>query len=100
MTDNFIWDCISVVARFGVAICIVFNLFKFYEHFNLFERIGMGVAGGCAIMTTFYTFFDPENNPYQPWSNAMFALGVFIYFIARISRKIKHPETMAGWWNA
>lgn len=79
MTDVLFWSMIDTVCRLAVAFIVVVKLTKFYERYHADERVGLGLAGGCAFMSALA--------PVCSWSSSLFAVGVMIYFAGRLRRQ-------------
>lgn len=88
------WECLNIVCRIGVAAIVIVKLVCFYDHYKREERLGLGIAGGCALMTVPAVVEGPAS-PFGEWSTALFALGVMIYFAGRLRRQIHHARANA-----
>jgi hypothetical protein len=82
------WEWINLLARLGVVLIVVIKLTRFYDAYHFDERVGLGVVGGCALMSTF-TLLE-RNGPFASWPTAMFAVGVLLYFVGRLRRQLHH----------
>jgi hypothetical protein len=85
------WDILNSLARIGIAIIIVWKLYRFNALFNVWERYGMGMAGGCSILTI-SVIWQGERSVYDGWATSTFSVGVFLYFIGRMSRHWRHER--------
>ena len=83
------WESLSLACRFGVALVVVIKLTRFYDHYRIGERIGLGIAGGCALLSM-GVVMQGDTSPFRDWANASFALGVLIYFCGRLHRQLRH----------
>lgn len=85
------WECLNAVARTCVALVVIIKLVGFHDHYRWDERIGLGVAGGCALLTVPAALIG-QDSPFYAWAGAMFAIGVLVYFIGRLRRQIHHAR--------
>ena len=88
------WDILNSLMRVGIALIIVWKLYRFNALFNFWERYGMSIAGGCALMTI-NVIWDGERSPFDGWASFLFSFGVLLYFIGRMSRHWRHER--ANW---
>lgn len=91
MTPLDFWEIVNILARLGVALIVVIKLTRFYDHYKRGERLGLGIAGGCALMTI-PVIWEGPTSPFAGWAGAMFAVGVLIYFVGRLRRQFVHSQ--------
>lgn len=82
------WEWVSLIARALIVAAVLLKLLLFYDHYHVDERAGLGVVGGCALMSCF-TLLEPDS-PFNSWSTALFAFGVAVYFLGRLRRQLHH----------
>jgi len=89
MNDFTAWEAVDALCRLGVSLVAIVMLTYFYDDYKADERFGIGVAGGCALMTVPVALEGPAG-PFAEWAGALFAFGILVYFVGRVRRKIKH----------
>lgn len=89
MTDFGAWEGLNVLCRLGVVLIVIVKLWRFYDHYKPEERFGLGVLGGCALMTIGVLMEGPTS-PFSEWAGALFAFGVLIYLGGRVRRQVRH----------
>lgn len=85
------WEAVNVLARIGVAAIVIIKLTKFRDLHRGGERVGLGIAGGCAILTI-PVIWEGQASPFAGWAGAMFAVGILIYFSGRLVRQFRHDR--------
>lgn len=85
------WDVLNVLFRLGIIAIVVTKLWRFYDSFSREERLGLGIAGGCVLMTIPVIVQGPDS-PFSEWAGAFFALGVLVYFAGRLKRTRAHDR--------
>jgi hypothetical protein len=83
------WELMNVVCRLAVAGIVVIKLVFFYDSYRWDERLGLGIAGGCALLTM-VELGGFRSSPFDHWPSAFFAFGVMVYFVGRLRRQIHH----------
>lgn len=94
MNEFSIWEAANVVCRLGVVAVVVCKLWRFYDHYKPAERFGLGVLGGCALMTIPVLMEGPAS-PFAEWAGAFFTFGVLVYLGGRLRRQINHDNANA-----
>jgi hypothetical protein len=89
MPDLNAWECLSALCRMAVAVAVIVKLVLFFDHYKPSERFGLGVAGGCSLMTVPAVIQGPAS-PFAGWAGALFAFGVLVYFVGRLQRQFHH----------
>ena len=89
MPDFGLWEAINIVCRLGIAAICVVKLWAYFDLYKPLERLGIGIAGGCAFMTI-GVFFTGARSPFAEWASALFTVGVLLYFTSRLERQIRH----------
>lgn len=85
------WDIVNSAARIAIAAILIWKLLRFGALFNAWERYGMGIAGGCSLLTI-TVIWDGERSPYDGWATSAFSIGVLLYFVGRASRHWRHER--------
>lgn len=88
------WEAANIFCRLAVVGIVLVKLVWFFEDYHWDERFGLGVAGGCALMTVPVLLTGPAN-PFSEWAGALFAFGVLVYFAGRLRRQINHARRNA-----
>lgn len=88
------WDILNSLMRLGIAMIVVWKLYRFNPLFNSWERYGMGIAGGCSLLTV-TVIWDLERSPFDGWATSLFSFGIFLYFIGRMTRHWRHERNNA-----
>lgn len=86
-----IWDVLSASCRVAVAVIVVVKLVFFYDHYHRLERFGLGVAGGCSLLTVPVAIYGGQS-PFSEWTYAAFAFGIMLYFLGRLQRQVSHAR--------
>ena len=84
-------EWLNVMFRTAVAAVIAFKLYRFYDFYERDERFGLGVAGGCSLLTVPVVTQGPAS-PFAGWSGMLFAFGVLIYVGGRLRRQFRHER--------
>jgi len=76
-----------------MALCVVW----FSDWLTKLERLGMGVMGGCGLLTVpvIYTTFQGTTSPYDGWASLLFTLGAVLFFMGWMQRKRAHMRNNA-----
>lgn len=86
---------IHVLGRLAVAALMTFKVVYFRNALNPGERLGMGLMGGCSLMTIpviLDTAGRHQGTPFDVWSPTGVTYGIVIFFAARMRRIIKHAR--------
>jgi len=86
-----VWDILNSLARLAIAVILVWKLVRFWDLFNAWERHGMAVAAGTAVMTI-TVIWEGQRSPADGWATTLFSFGVLLYFIGRGSRHWRHER--------
>lgn len=86
-----VWDIINSILRVCIAVIIAWKLWRFSPLFNFWERYGMGIAGGCSLLTI-TVIWKGERSPYDGWAATLFSFGVLLYFVGRMTRHWRHER--------
>lgn len=86
-----IWELANISARLIVVAVCVIKLTRFYHLYRTGERVGLGIAGGCALMTL-PVLWEGPTSPFAEWAGAFFAGGVALYFLGRLQRQLRHER--------
>lgn len=91
MANDFTWwDALSIVCRVLMATAIPTILFWFHARYSTIERIGMGIAGGCCLLTVSIVI-EGDDSPFSDWGGALFALGLSVYWVAKLADHLFVP---------
>lgn len=85
------WIIINVVTSVLVAMIVVFKITAFHDHFTLAERVGMGMIGAAVLMRCgpiIATKLLASPSPFDDWSTTLLNVGLAVYFIARLLRRL------------
>lgn len=85
------WETINIACRLMVAAIVIVKLVRFYDLYRAGERFGLGVAGGCALLTV-PVLWEGQGSPFAEWASALFAFGVAVYFAGRLRRQMLHER--------
>jgi len=84
---------IHVMLRGLVALAMVIGLHFFREALNYWERLGMGMIAGGALMTLpIIIDLSKDGTPFDKWSPSIMSLGILIFFGARMVRIVRHAK--------
>jgi len=84
---------ISALARMFFSILLGWALTRVGHMLNVRERIGIGLMGGCGLMTTAVILDnDAHGTPFDIWAAVGFTLGGILFFVGFVSRKMKHDR--------
>jgi hypothetical protein len=92
-----VWDVLNSLMRLGIAVIIVWKLYRFSHMFNAYERYGMGIAGGASLLTI-TVIWDGMRSPYDGWGTTLFSFGILLYFTGRMTRHWRHERN--NWLHA
>lgn len=90
-SDLGVWDLLNILFRLGIIAIVIFKLWRLYDHYNREERFGLGVMGGCVLMTIPVILQGPAS-PFSEWTGTLFALGVLVYLVGRVRRTMLHMQ--------
>lgn len=81
----------SALARMIWSGLLAWALVRIGHMLSTRERIGIGLMGGCGLMTTAVILDnDAHGTPFDVWAAIGFTLGGILFFVGFVSRKIKH----------
>jgi hypothetical protein len=86
---------VHVLGRLGVAGLMTFKVMYFRDALNPGERFGMGLMGGCSLMTIpviLDTAGTHHGTPFDVWSPTGVTWGIVIFFISRLRRIMRHAK--------
>lgn len=86
-----VWDVMNVLFRLGILSVVIVKLWRFYDLYNREERLGLGVMGGCVLMTIPVILHGPAS-PFNEWAATLFAFGVLSYLLGRLKRTLVHNQ--------
>lgn len=99
MTFLFITGLVNIVLRAIFMLCMIHGLVRFGPRLDIWQRAGMGFAGGAALMTIpstwAYHFNRAETTPFDGWATSILMLGCIVFFMATIHRE-KVREQRSG----
>lgn len=88
-----IWASINIASAIVVSMIVAYKLGAYPDHFNLGERVGMGLTASGMLMRIGpilgHGVFG-ERSPFDDWSVTVLHVGLAVYFSARIYRVHKH----------
>jgi predicted permease len=83
----------SAIARLFSSILLGWALTRVGHMLNKAERVGMGLMGGCGLMTTAVILDNnSEGTPFDVWAAVGFTLGLIFFFLGFVSRKLRHDK--------
>lgn len=85
------WDILNSLARLAITVILVWKLVRFPQLFNSWERYGMSIAAGCSVLTI-TVIWEAQRSPFDGWATTLFSLGIFLYFIGRMTRHWRHEK--------
>ena len=84
---------IHIVSRMLVAVAMTVGLHCFRSSLNAYERLGMGMMGGGALMTVpIIADLNGTGTPFDIWSPSIMSVGILVFFGARCVRIIRHAR--------
>lgn len=86
-----VWDMLNVFFRLCILGVVVIKLWRFYDLYNREERLGLGVMGGC-VMMTIPAILQGPSSPFSEWAATLFAFGVLCYLLGRLKRTLVHIQ--------
>ena len=87
---------LSALARMCFSFLLGWALTRVGHMLNVRERIGIGLMGGCGLMTTAVILDnDAHGTPFDIWAAVGFTLGGILFFVGFVSRKMKHDRANA-----
>ncbi|MET0363016.1 MAG: hypothetical protein ABW169_00040 [Sphingobium sp.] len=85
------WDILNSLGRLAIACIFAWKLLRFFSLFNAWERWGMSVAAGCALLTI-TVIWEGQRSPFDGWANTTFTFSILAYAIGRASRHWRHER--------
>lgn len=83
----------SALARMFFSGMLGWALTRVGHMLNVRERIGIGLMGGCGLMTTAVILDnDAHGTPFDVWAAVGFTLGGILFFVGFVSRKMIHDR--------
>lgn len=89
--DLSVWEFSNIVFRACIVLVVVVKLAGFWNTYRLGQRIGLGLIGGCALMTI-PVILDGPASPFAEWAGAVFSFGVLAYAGGGLLRNLKHSR--------
>jgi hypothetical protein len=80
-----LWLVLTSLFRLCIMAIVVVKLTKYRQTFNCPERVGLGLAGGCALLTI-PNIWQQHGSPFEGWAGTIFTLGFLVYLIGRMTR--------------
>src|SRR6478609_11408597 len=91
MSDFSYWEALNLICRLGISAVCVAKLWLYFGAYKPSERIGIGIAGGCSLMSV-GVLFEGSQSPFAEWATALFAFGILLYITGRLERQIRHER--------
>lgn len=83
----------SAGARFLYSMLLAWVLIRVGHMLNVAERVGIGLMGGCGLMTTAVILDnDAHGTPFDVWAGAGFTVGGALFFSGFVFRKLRHDH--------
>jgi len=89
------WDILNSLARLLIAAILIWKLLRFPGLFNSWERNGMALGAGTALLTI-TVIWDGERSPFDGWATTLFSFAMLLYFIGRTTRHWRHERNNAA----
>ena len=88
-----IWIAASAAARLMYSFLLGWVLIRVGHMLNMVERLGIGLMGGCGLMTTAVILDnDAHGTPFDIWAGAGFTIGGALFFSGFVFRKLRHDR--------
>lgn len=88
------WIIIHSVFRLAAMGLAIVAITKYRDMFNMAERIGLSLMGGCAFMTI-GIIWEREHSPFDGWASSLFTFGFVLFMSGLLHRKGKHERANA-----
>lgn len=86
-----IWDMLNSALRIAVLVLATVAVTRFQASFNLLERIGLSLMGGCGFLTI-AVIWELEASPFYGWVPTLFTLGSVLFLAGLLHRKSRHER--------
>lgn len=86
-----VWEFLNVLFRAFIVLVVMVKLTGFWNTYRLGQRIGLGLIGGCALMTI-PVILEGPTSPFAEWAGAVFSFGVLAYAGGGLLRNVKHSR--------
>lgn len=91
MSIIILFAILNSVFRLAVAVILIYKLLFFRDNFNHLERAGLSFGAGTALLTIPVIFdINKIGTPMDGWAGALFTFAMFLYFLGRLRRLIRH----------
>lgn len=92
-----IWEPLAAACNVAIALLVSYKLYFCFHHYNAWERLGLGLFGGSALITIPPLIYPGV--PTADWAIFTFRAGLIVYLIGRIlARRIFPPQLQWRRW--
>jgi hypothetical protein len=85
------WALAHSLIRLVLTVIVVVKITRFRDTLNRVERFGLGVMGGCGILTL-NVIWERQQSPYDGWATTLFSFGAILFLAGRTYRDWKHQR--------
>lgn len=96
------WAIVAAALRLVFTVLVIVKITKFYDTLNPVERFGLGLMGGCSLLTV-HVLWEGGGSPYDGWAVTFLTFGALLFVGGRTWRDWKHKianDQQVAYWEA
>jgi hypothetical protein len=84
-----VFDLMNSIGRLCLTVLAIYIMLNQRETLNAAERFGIGLIGGCSILTI-SVIWERQASPYDGWASAILTIGFMLAVGGKTWRTRKH----------
>lgn len=83
------WELAHSVVSFAMTCIAIYMLARWRERYNLSERLGLGMIGGCGFLRI-NVIWELHASPFYNWAPTILSIGFALLLAGRAYRDRRH----------